>query len=223
MDSVFGRRRWFGWRLPLVAGVWALATQAAYAGVVINEIMANPGSVDWDGSGTFSETGDEWIEVYNAGGSPENIGNWTIHDSVGLKHRFPDGTIIDAGEFVVVYGSTASSGSLGLNNNAQDSVTLKNSGGTQVDTYAYDTHESDDERSTGRWPDGTGAFQLFDGLNSYAGAKTPQGNGFNPTPGSANAVPEPGSGTLLGLGAVALLGRRRRRRRSRRDEQQCRL
>jgi hypothetical protein len=49
--------------------------------VVINEILPNPESIDWNGNGEFEEYNDEWIELYNKNSSyPANISNWKLSD-----------------------------------------------------------------------------------------------------------------------------------------------
>lgn len=59
--------------------------------VVINEIMYNPISGDND---------DEYVELYNASGSAIDLGDWRLED--GITFRFPGGTTIGAGEYLVV-------------------------------------------------------------------------------------------------------------------------
>jgi hypothetical protein len=58
---------------------------------VINEIMYNPISGDDD---------DEFIELYNRGSSPVNVGQWRFED--GVDYALPAGTIIPAGGYLVV-------------------------------------------------------------------------------------------------------------------------
>jgi hypothetical protein len=59
--------------------------------IVINEIMYNPISGDDD---------DEFIELYNRGSSPVNVGQWRFED--GVDYALPAGTIIPAGGYLVV-------------------------------------------------------------------------------------------------------------------------
>lgn len=67
-----------------------------------------------------------------------------------------------------------------------------------VDSYAYSSHEAEDDRSTGRVPDGGEFWEIFDGLNPYGGSQEPQGNGCTPTPGSSNGCPTPTEGRSWG-------------------------
>jgi hypothetical protein len=55
-----------------------------------------------------------------------------------------------------------------------------------VDAYSYNNYEAEDDRSSGRMPDGGVAWQMFDALNPYGGTATPAGNGLPPTPGMRN-------------------------------------
>jgi hypothetical protein len=55
-----------------------------------------------------------------------------------------------------------------------------------VDQVTYADHEADDDRSSGRRPDGGPTWELFDALNPYSGGALPQGNGCAPTPGASN-------------------------------------
>jgi hypothetical protein len=60
-----------------------------------------------------------------------------------------------------------------------------------VDAYTYLNHEAEDDRSSGRMPDGAATWQLFDALNPYSGTANPLGNGLPPTPGTPNAGGSP--------------------------------
>jgi len=59
--------------------------------IVINEIMYNPISGDDD---------NEFIELYNRGASPVDVGQWSFED--GINFTIPIGTTIQAGGYLVV-------------------------------------------------------------------------------------------------------------------------
>ena len=59
--------------------------------IVINEIMYNPISLD---------SGDEYIELHNRGNKAVDLSNWQFKD--GIDYRFPDGTRLAAGGYLVV-------------------------------------------------------------------------------------------------------------------------
>ena len=137
--------------------------------VVINEIHADPdaSSGDADGNGVVSTGDDEFIEIVNAETISVDITGWTISDAQGGKHTFSENTMLPANGAAVVFGGSTSSGhfggaivqntsSLGLNNGG-DSVTLADTSGNTVDTYAYGS-EGGDNQSLVRSPDITGNF-----------------------------------------------------------------
>lgn len=90
-------RKLFGWMLPLAAlGV----AGSANAQIVINEILANPGS-EFDGA--------EFIELHNPTGSAVSIAGWVLSGTEfdGTcggedQWQFPAGASIPAGGYVVV-------------------------------------------------------------------------------------------------------------------------
>lgn len=71
--------------------------------VRINEAMASNGTVLATSNGNF----EDWIELYNYGKSPVNIGGWGLSDRHGdpFKWTFPDGTILNPGQHMIVWAS----------------------------------------------------------------------------------------------------------------------
>jgi hypothetical protein len=164
-------------------------------------MMGDPAS-DWDGSGAYSSRDDEWVEIYNPGPGSLTLDGYFIGDAVRKPLCGFTGTL-DAGACRVVYGSTAvawqqSHGinvvGLGLGNDG-DTVTLLQIAGTDtilVDSYTFNTYEAENDRSSGRRPDGSPTWEMFDSLNPYTGETPPLGNGLPPTPGLPNdATPPP--------------------------------
>ncbi|MFL2623582.1 MAG: lamin tail domain-containing protein [Flavobacteriaceae bacterium] len=143
-------------------------------GLVINEILADPGNTNSDGNvdgidanndGTISTSQDEFFELYNNSGETLDISGYTMEDFFAIRHTFPAGTTMQPNEFLVVFsGGTlddfsgnaqiASSGALGLNNSS-DFVTIKNPSGAIVVSENY-TGATD--QSICRDPDFTGDF-----------------------------------------------------------------
>ena len=183
--------------------------------VVINEIMADPAS-DWNGDSTYSYRDDEWVEIFNAGPETVDLTSYWLSDSDStLLFNFCGA--LGPGRHKLVCGSEAtewqrangkSAVGLRLNNDgdivilwvlAQDAAvpgSPEGAGRTQaepslVDSYNYQSHEAEDDRSTGRLPDGGEGRALFDGLNPYTGGQVPQGSGCPPTPGGSNGCPTP--------------------------------
>ncbi|MGZ3460677.1 MAG: lamin tail domain-containing protein [Archangium sp.] len=141
------------------------------ARVFINEVLANePGS---DANG-------ELVELVNSGGTAADLSGWTVSDGTGVRHTFASGTTLAAGKALVVFGGAsaipsglsnavaASTGTLGLGNSG-DTVTVKDSAGTTVDTTTYASSlAGTDGVSMNRSPDASpsGTFVLHTTLSS---------------------------------------------------------
>ena len=169
---------------PFTLGALPGATLcAADSDIVINEILYSPGSTN---------TGLEYIEFYNRGPTPVNVGGWVITDAV--DYTFPGGTTIDSGAYVIVaLDVTAAESFYGIDflgpfqgrlSNAADVIILQDNGIPRqvIDAVGY----SDDEP----WPheaDGAGAsLELIDPEASNADAGN-WGIGQPFSPGTANA------------------------------------
>ncbi len=74
--------------------------------VVINEIMAVNSTTLRDNTGSYSD----WIELYNQGAETVDLSGWYLTDSKKnlTKWQFPEGVILDAGRYLIVFcdGST---------------------------------------------------------------------------------------------------------------------
>jgi endonuclease/exonuclease/phosphatase family metal-dependent hydrolase len=150
---------------------FTITVDAGPADVFLNEILANePGSA----------TSGEFVEIVNAGGAAVDLGGWTLADSVSTRHTFPAGTILGAGDALVVYGGAASlppglpnavaasTGTLGLSNGG-DTVTLRDGVQAAVDSFVYSSQlASVDGVSMNRSPDGSssGSFVLHTTLSA---------------------------------------------------------
>ena len=135
--------------------------------LIINEILADPGTTDGDANndGTINTSEDEFIELYNVGTQPLDISGYTMEDGYTTRHTFPAQTTIGSGEFFILFGGgsvdnfngnsqVSSSGSLGLNNGGDD-VIIKNTAGVVVVTVTY---SGATDQSICRDPDFTGEF-----------------------------------------------------------------
>ena len=73
------------------------------SGVRINEFMANNSSTFNDGDGSSSD----WIELYNAGPGPVDLGGWYLTDSSSNlnKWEFPGGTTLAEDAYLIVFAS----------------------------------------------------------------------------------------------------------------------
>ena len=187
--------------IPLV--ILALfAPVVAQAGLCVNEIMADPAS-DWDGDGVYNYKDDEWVELYNAGPAHVDLEDFHLSDETGfLTYGFEGGQILAVGEALVIYGSQSvawqqawgySTYGFRMSNDG-DTVVLWEVAGADtllVDSHTFNTYEADDDRSTGRDPDGIGDWIIFDALNPYGGTIPPLGNNLEPTPGFPNVGSPP--------------------------------
>lgn len=160
----------------------ATATATAFpAGLALNEILPDPGFVDWDGSGKASFA-DEWIELYNAGPALAALGGWTVIDDT-QAYTLPVGTVIWPQSFLLLFR-----GETGLSlGDKHDRVALLRPDGGTADAFAYDLGPGND-RSFCRGVDGVGAWS----------------RDCDATPGRANRLwptPVPGPGGDTGGGS----------------------
>jgi hypothetical protein len=83
------------WQGSSVFGGTPAATNSTPIGVVINEVLASTGGIP----GVYDS-----IELLNTTSAPINLSGWMLSDSAGtlLKYAIPAGTILGAGEYLVV-------------------------------------------------------------------------------------------------------------------------
>jgi hypothetical protein len=186
----------------------SLAPEGA-AEVRLNEILGDP-VTDWNGDGNVDSKLDEWVEIVNTGTSAVDLSQYRISDaSAAESFRFALEGTIGPGEVKVYYGSDvvawqAANGvaQFGLSlNNSGDTVTLYEVNGADIsvaDARQYATAEVANDRSTGRMPNGTGDWVIFDGLNPYTGSQPPVATGCNPSPGDTVACPTPTQASTWG-------------------------
>jgi hypothetical protein len=169
-------------------------------GPLLNEVMGDPAR-DWDGDNLYSFRADEWVEVVNPGGISVSLDGVLLADELGHPVYGFSGSLAPH-EVRVVFGSESTAwesahgeAATGLRlGNEGDTVLLKQVVGADtlvIDAYTYTNNEAEDDRSSGRLPDGEAAWQLFDSLNPYTGSTPPPGNGLPPTPGALNTGEPP--------------------------------
>ncbi|MBN31176.1 MAG: hypothetical protein CL845_04165 [Crocinitomicaceae bacterium] len=116
--------------------------------LIINEIHYNPCSAQGD------DFDYEFVEIYNAGDMPSDIGGFEFYNSASgepqLGYIFPEGTSIAVGEFVLMTVSdagTANYGGLGVQvfqldlgnfSNSGEGVSIEDGYGNVVDAVTYD-------------------------------------------------------------------------------------
>ncbi len=174
----------------LVDGTRFSGCLAAASGWIINEVNADPDTVNGDanGDGTADFSDDEFLELFNATGAATDISGWTVSDAVGTRHTFPAGTVVPDQCSIVVFGGgvptgafggamtqVASTSQLGLNNSG-DTVTL-NDGLSDVAALTYGS-EGGNNTSITLSPDINGTPPLIQ---------------HNTAPGSGGALFSPGT------------------------------
>ncbi len=92
--------------------------------IVINEFLPYPNAGE-----------EEWIELRNTGVEEIKLAGWKIQDASGKTYAFPKATVIAAGGFLVIDGSTSS---IALNNAGAESVILLFPDGSTADSISYD-------------------------------------------------------------------------------------
>ena len=207
-------------KLCAVAAAIGLAiTAPAHAGIVINEIMQNPGAVpDADG---------EWFELFNTGASAVDINGWTILDNDIDAHVISaSALVIGAGEFLVLgrNADAATNGGVTIDYafgnslfiaNGADELILLDDRGTGIDRVEYDGGP--------QFPDPRGASMALTDASadnnvgaSWTTSTNRLGLGDLGTPGACNrdvgqicdaATPVPAPATLLLVGLASTMHR----------------
>ena len=100
--------------------------------VEISEVYPNPEGPDAE---------EEWIELTNGGSEAVNLGNWTIDDGEGGSdpYTFPDDTVIEPGETLIVYRTESG---IALNN-SNETVQLSDYTDEVMDEISYESSEED--------------------------------------------------------------------------------
>jgi hypothetical protein len=167
--------------------------------VVINEFMPDPEGTD---------TGNEWVEIYNKGTSSANLESWRLKfgtSSFSSTVTLPVGATVSAGGFLVVGAGSGVSGvdvvdaalSLGNAGSNGDAVRLEDCTGVVADTVVYGANNSDN------FVDDTGAAATSVAPKPASGkslARVSDGQDTNasgtdfvlvsaPTPGNSNSAP----------------------------------
>jgi hypothetical protein len=156
--------------------------QAARSGIVLNEVMAKNVAFIADPQGQC----DDWIELKNISEETISLAGMYLSDSPSdpLKWRFPEGTSIGPGEYLLVWADEDGQDEPGLHANFK----LSSQGET---IWLFDTIEKghalldsvtieglSGDQSCGRYPDGVGIVQIL----------------TSPTPEGANAEPRAANG-----------------------------
>lgn len=130
-------------------------TTANIKGVLINEFGSDPSgaSQDLNGSGV-GNSNDEFIELYNASGSPVDLSGWEIWTSNGVRHTLDPGTTIPAGGYFV-----------SVDPGGGTSNAIQNVNGAAAD-YADQTYAFVDSSTVGLYDPGSNTYVIFAGATA---------------------------------------------------------
>ncbi len=169
--------------------------------LVINEVLADPASGDAgdaNGDGSRSSSQDEFVEIVNGGSLSLDVSGLEIHDGFGLRHTFPENSVLPSQGALVVFGGgspaglfgasvvqVASTGSLGLNNGG-DVVSILSTQGDTLLVFEYTGSFGGDDQSMTRTPDVRGDFVKHNDVNALLFSPGTQNDG---KPFSGNPQP----------------------------------
>ena len=191
----------FSMRLPFLLATAAAFACPATAGVdsvvTFNEIHYHPAD---------AQTSGEWIELKNQNSVDVDLSGWRIDG--GVDFDFPAGTVIRAGQFLVVAANpaalTAASGVTGVLgplrnaiNNTGERITLKNNNGRRMDEIEFTDRQP--------WPDAAdGSGATLAKRNELQNSELPENwrASFESggTPGSYNFAEQKNGGTIQTAG-----------------------
>lgn len=133
--------------------------QPSFEGLFINEIMASNQATLKDPGGGF----DDWIELYNDGDKPLNVGGLFLSDNLDdqamfrISTAYPDSTIIPAKGHLLVWADDSTEqgilhASFKLDGNGEQLILSSTSAETIIDSLSFDLQHQD--ISVGRISDG---------------------------------------------------------------------
>jgi hypothetical protein len=120
-----------------------------YSAVCINEFQCTS---DFGGP-------DDWVEIYNRGSAAYDLSGCFLSDERGdnTKWTFPQGTLLEPGDFLVVYEDALG---FGFASEGDDVIQLTSpDSATGLDFYDFGPQTAD--HSEGRFPDGTSSWIFF--------------------------------------------------------------
>ncbi len=168
--------------------------------VTFNEILPAPRRVDWDGNGVANYL-DEWIELYNSGDWPADVGGWRLWRGslgedglpVGRYATLPPGVMIEPGGYLLIF-RRQSKLPLPDRNAILHLARPAGDGWLVVDSFAWKQSPGYD-RSFSRFPDGSDAWGVHLVTPGQPNRLAP-----TPTPGPPSPIPatQPASDSFFG-------------------------
>lgn len=135
-------------------------TPSPFSKILINEIHADPHPLlgDANNDGEVHSDNDEFLELVNVGEESLNLSGWQIRDLIKTRFVFPEGTILNGGCGLVIFGGEVSvaliegsqvfsTGSLALNNNGDTILLLDQEHIIQM-TLSYGPEGGEDQSLT---------------------------------------------------------------------------
>ncbi len=122
--------------------------------VMVNEVMAAPQHVDFNGDGR-ADSDDEYVELYNPHETAAEIGGWRLDDAEGGSRPYvlPAGALLAAHGFLVLFHAQTG---VTLNNDGDIVRLLAASGEVEIDRFVYSGSRPD--TSWSRTVDGAGVW-----------------------------------------------------------------
>ena len=162
--------------------------------ILISEIFADPATNltgDSNQDGVSSSTQDEFIEIFNNYLSAVDISGWSIKDSTATRHVFPNSTVLNPLQYLVIFGGGApnipevfwqksSTGGLSLNNTG-DTVSIYDNQNQLVDQIVYGAIGGQDQSIVRTSLEKDASLALYSSL--------PDANGEIFSPGRGQEVP----------------------------------
>ncbi len=155
--------------------------------IVINELHYNPNSVQG------ADQDYEFLELYNAESSTINLSGYTF--TQGINYTFPNGTTIDAGEYIIIAINASSYTGNGYDvyqwssgglNNSGETVELQTPNGATVDIVTYGTGSPWPDEPDG---DGPSLELMTTNLDNSLASNWQASYGGYGTPGAPNSAP----------------------------------
>ncbi|MFT6000242.1 MAG: hypothetical protein ACI81P_002703 [Neolewinella sp.] len=162
--------------------------------LIINEVLPNPtGGVDVNQDGS-TNSDDEFVELYNNGASALDISGYTVEEFAGIFHTFAAGTVLEAGEGVLIIGEFPMGGLtipygcyvvdadgffIGLNNSGTDGVAVRDAAGNIVAQMTFT--DAPIGESLALSPDGdlSGGYQNHSGISATGAQSSPCSENVN--------------------------------------------
>ncbi len=146
------------------ASLFSYLVASAPPMVVINEFLASNDSTNIDPD--FADYGD-WLELYNAGASPVDLGGWYLTDDLAdpTLWEIPSSTSLAVGAHLLIWADDGDTTGIALHTNFKlksggEEIGLFTAGQVPMDTLTYGVQATD--VSYGRSTDGGSEWEFFD-------------------------------------------------------------